>query len=306
MNISGIYSKVLRSGIAAGILLVVCWCTRPVEKQSFPISVFVSVPPQKYFVEKIGGEYCTVQTLIPAGTSPHTFEPKPRQMAALAKADLYFSVGVEMEKAWLPKLRSSVPGLKVIPTDSGIVKLRMEDDEEPVHAGEKESSPGHHPEGADPHIRLSPDLVKLQAAKIVRALADADTVHAVEYHKRYEHFLMEIDTLKQRVADRLERCGAPDTFLVFHPSWGYFAHAFGLHQIAIEVEGKEPGLRRLGEIAVLAKHEGIRTVLVQPQFSVKTAAVIAREIGGTTLVADPLAENWAENLERVTGVLCGQ
>jgi zinc transport system substrate-binding protein len=292
--------------IAANMLLLPCRCSRPPEVSGTEISVFVSIPPQKYFVERIGGEYCRVQTLIPAGASPHTFEPKPRQMAGLAKARLFFSVGVEMEKVWLPRLQSIQPQLRIVSTDSGIVKLSMAEEGEPSHGEGDGDHDGHHHEGVDPHIWLSPDLVKVQAARIAKALEETDPQHAAQYRKRSALFIAEIDTLKQRIVGRLDSCGASKNFLVFHPSWGYFAHAFGLRQIAIEVEGKEPGLRQLGTIAGMAKREGIRAVLVQPQFSAKTAGEIARRIGGGTIVADPLAENWAENLERIAGVLCGQ
>jgi zinc transport system substrate-binding protein len=291
-------------GIAGCLVLLPGRCSKPADESFSGISVFVSIPPQKYFVEKIGGDYCRVQALIPAGASPHTFEPKPRQLAELAKADCYFSVGVEMERVWLPKLLSIQPALPVIPTDSGIEKVMMEEaDGDMGHNG----GDGHdHHEGADPHIWLSPDLVKLQASIILRALQELDTAHAVAYQEQFDRFMDEIDSLKLRITGRLRDCGAGKHFMAFHPSWGYFARAFGLHQIAVEVEGKEPGMRQLGEIVSRARREGVKSVLVQPGFSAKTASVIAHQIGGRTLVADPLAEDWAENLERVAEVLCSQ
>ncbi len=289
--------------IAGCFVLLINRCSKPAVESFSGISVFVSIPPQKYFVEKIGGDYCRVQTLIPAGASPHTFEPKPRQLAELAKADCYFSVGVEMERVWLPKLRSIQPALPVIPTDSGIDKIMME---EADGASGHDEAERHHHEGADPHIWLSPDLVKMQASTILRALQNLDTLHAAAYQNQFEQFMQEIDSLKQRTTGRLHDCGAGEHFMAFHPSWGYFAQAFGLHQIAIEVEGKEPGMRQLSEIVSRARRKGIRAVLVQPQFSAKTASVIAQRIGGRTLVADPLAEDWAENLKRVAEVLCSQ
>lgn len=298
--------RILRFGMLAGMLLVSVRCSKPAPDYNAGISVFVSIPPQRYFVEKIGGEFCRVRTLIPAGASPHTFEPKPRQMAELAKARLYFSVGVEMERAWLPKLRSVAPKLFIVATDSGIDKRGMEENE---HDGDHAGSDGHEQcqhGGVDPHIWLSPELVKQQAAIIVRALAAVDTQHAAVYRRRYAHFMIEIDTLQRRIADHLEQCEAPERFLVLHPSWGYFAHAFGLRQIAIEVEGKEPGVRRLAEIVSMAKRDRIQAVLVQPQFSARTAGVIAKRIGGTVVTADPLAEDWAENLERIAGILCAR
>jgi zinc transport system substrate-binding protein len=290
---------VVSGSIGCCLLVLGCWCARPVPAELAGLQLFVSVPPQKYIVEKICGPYGSVSTLIPPGASPHTFEPKPAQMARLAGARCYFTVGIDMEAAWLPKIRSVNPGLRVVATDSGIVKRSMEEDAEGGHDD-------HHHEGDDPHIWLSPDLVKMQARRVAEALMQCDTVHTAVYRERLAMFEVEIDSLKARIAGQLERCGAAKSFLVFHPSWGYFADAFSLRQIAIEVEGKEPGIRRLGGIVGRAKREGIRAVLVQPQFSKKIAAAVAAELGGTTLVADPMAEDWAANLERVAGVLCGQ
>ena len=302
--------RFLRTGVAGAIgcclLMLGGGCSRPAPAEQTGLQLFVSVPPQKYIVEKIGGPRCSVTTLIPAGASPHTFEPKPAQMARLAQARLYFTVGVEMEAAWLPKIRSVNPGLPVVATDSGIVKRSMEDDAKGERHPDEDGHGNHRHEGADPHIWLSPDLVKVQARIVAEALERIDTAHAAEYRERCVRFEMEIDSLKARIAGRLERCGAPKSFLVFHPSWGYFADAFSLRQLAIEVEGKEPGLRRLGEIVSKARSEGVRTVLVQPQFSKKIADAVAAQLGGMTRVADPLAEDWAANLERVAGVLCGQ
>ena len=291
--------------VMIGILLLPGQCSKPAEDSFSGISVIVSIPPQKYFVEKIGGEYCRVQTLIPAGASPHTFEPKPKQMALLARARLYFSVGVEMERAWLPKLKGVAPDVIIVPTDSGIPGIGDNNADDHSHH-QKAEHEGHHHDGADPHIWLSPRLVRLQAAIILKALAAVDTLHAEEYKKRYDLFMTEIDTLQRQIAARLEQCGAPEQFLVMHPSWGYFADEFGLRQIAVEVDGREPGGRALANIVSVAKREGIRTVMVQPQNSAKTARLIAGRIGGAVVTADPLAEDWAGNLEHIAEVLCGQ
>ncbi len=281
------------------LLALSLFCSRSEPVMSGKGLIFVSIPPQKYFVEKICGDDFSVKTLIPAGASPHSYEPKPLQMAQLADAEIYFSIGIEMERVWLPRIAKINPRLKIVATDSGIIKLTSDDT-----AGETGMHEGHRHEGADPHIWLSPDLVRQQARCIARALAAIDTARGSYYRERQAAFEAEIDSLQKKITAELAACGADRRFLVFHPSWGYFAREFSLEQIAIEVEGKEPGIRELGEIVARAKREGISTVLVQPQFSRKTAAIVAREMGGNTAVADPLAEDWADNLLRVTGVLC--
>ena len=306
---TGKYILVLKIALCCtGALFPVffCHCSRQSEGTQNRLIVYVSIPPQKYFVEKIGGDICSVRTLIPLGASPHTFEPKPSQMAALGKASCYFAIGVEMEEVWLPKIRRLCPELKIVPTDSGIIKRPMERAIDPGDRDEDIHHENHRHHGDDPHIWLSPDLVKLQAKTIAGALAEIDTAHATLYYERSKAFETQVDSVRLHIAGMLEECHAPGSFMAFHPSWGYFADAFSLRQVAVEMEGKEPGIRQLGRIVALAKQEGIRTVLVQPQFSTRTAQTIAEELGGTTVVADPLAEDWARNLERVAGVLCGR
>ncbi|MBN1578134.1 MAG: zinc ABC transporter substrate-binding protein [Chitinispirillaceae bacterium] len=295
---------------------LLCCCSRPMPGSSGKPLLFVSIPPQKYFVEKICGDYYSVKTLIPPGASPHSYEPKPSQMAELAEARIYFSIGVEMERAWLPRIKKLNPRLMVVPTDSGIVKLPADEPGAAAHGGDtyghgnvgsgRQDHGARVHGGSDPHIWLSPGLVKLQARRITRALAATDTARGRFYRKRLAAFETEIDSLQERITAGLEECGAKRSFLVFHPSWGYFAADFSLRQIAVEAGGKEPGMKEVGEVVARAKKEGITTVLVQPQFSRKTADIIAQRMGGKTVTADPLAEDWPENLLRVTGVLCGK
>jgi zinc transport system substrate-binding protein len=291
------------------VLLLVAACGRR-HAVSVPdrILVFVTIPPQKYVVEKIGGPECAVSVLIPPGASPHSYEPKPAQMAKLAKARLYFSTGVEVEHVWLPRIRAVNPDLDVVATDSGIEKMHGTcDDHAHAESGSAESVEHHDEEaGVDPHIWLSPQLVKLQARSIAAALSRYDTAHAAVFGERLAAFERECDSLHTAIAARLSACGANPNFLVFHPSWGYFAREFSLRQMAIEVEGKEPGIRELGAIVKQARESDVGAVLIQPQFSGTLAATIAREMGVPTEIIDPLAEDWAENLGRVTGVLCGK
>jgi zinc transport system substrate-binding protein len=282
------------SGVVSLCLFLVLMCSKAPEIGTGQKTVFVTIPPQKFIVESIADSSCNVETLIPAGASPHTYEPKPSQMVQLAKAEVYFSIGVEMEKVWLPKIKAVNPDLRIIATDSGIVKLQ------PVSHHDHDE---HH-DGADPHIWLSPDLVRHQARIVADAFCILDTVHRKVYRNRLSLFEGRVDSVKNRVSVQLATCKAAKRFLVFHPSWAYFAQAFSLEQIAVESEGKEPSGRQLQTIVTAAREAGCTTILVQPQFSQKTARTIARLLGGTVAVADPMAENWAENLVHVAGILC--
>ena len=150
----------------------------------------------------------------------------------------------------------------------------------------------------DPHIWLSPVLVKKQAAVILAGLKPIIPEHAADLDASYSQFLQQIDTLDAHLQSQL-RGSKGQRFMVFHPSWGYFARQYGLEQMPIEIEGKAPKPAQLVELVTDARAQNIGIIFAQPQFSQKSAEVIAREIGGKVVLADPLAENWLENLKDV-------
>lgn len=232
--------------------------------------------------------------MVPPGADPHTYEPKPRQMVAIATARLYFAIGIEFEAAKLAKIVSTNPQIRVVHTEKGIEKI-------PLNGGVHQAGGDHLRHGGlDPHIWLSPPLVMIQARTILEALREADPKNRSAYEANYTAFidrLVELDTeLKTIFAGRQGL-----HFMVFHPSWGYFARTYNLVQVPVEIEGKTPKPAQLEELIEVARRYGIRIVFVQPQFSAKSAELIAREIGGAVAFVDPLAENWAENLREVAG-----
>jgi len=154
----------------------------------------------------------------------------------------------------------------------------------------------------DPHIWLSPAAAPIQAGHILAALVAEDPEHAGEYRRNHEAFLARVAELDTRIR-ALFAGVSRRTFLVFHPAWGYFARDYGLQQLAIEEHGKSPGPVALGRAIELARSRGLRTIFVQPQFDRRTGETIARAIGGSVVVIDPLARDWAANLERAAGLL---
>ncbi len=261
------------------------------------LPAFVSILPQKYFVEKIGGDHVTVSVMVQPGASPATYEPRPRQMADLSAAKLYFAVGVPFENAWLDRIASTGKNLTVIHTEKGVSKKPMD-----AHHHEDEDHVGYEDHTAhddhailDPHIWLSPPHVEIQAENILDALTTADPDHAIDYESNYDAFTAELKKLDAE----LRAMFAPHqgkTFMVFHPSWGYFADAYGLNQSPVELEGKAPKPADLKQLIDFAGKKGINTIFVQPQFSKQSASVIANAIKGQVVTLDPLAENWDENL----------
>lgn len=264
-----------------------------------PLPVFVSIVPQKFFVQQIGKELVTVQAMVQPGANPATYEPRPRQMAGLSKAVIYFSIGVPFENTWLPKIVAANPNIRVVHTDQGIKKVPMAAHAHPGNrtAGELDDDHNGHG-GLDPHIWLSPPLVKTQAQTILAALQKSDPAHKSIYAANFNQFTTEIDRLDAELR-KIFTGGQGLRFMVFHPSWGYFAQAYGLEQVPIEIEGKNPKPAQLQELIAHAREDRIRVVFVQPQFSTRSAALVAREIGGRVAFADPLAEDWIDNLRNV-------
>jgi len=281
-----------------------------------PIRVFVSIVPQKFFVERIGGDQVDVSVMVQPGASPHTYEPKPRQLAMLQGARAYFAVGDPFEDVWLPRFRTANTDMLVVRTDAGIAKLAMashhhfeeeqvqgldEQGQEDEHPEEGEPGHGHdgehgHTQGKpDPHIWLSPALVKVQADHILQGLQTVDPENAEVYAANQQAFLAELDELDTRIQAILAGMQGR-RFLVFHPSWGYFARDYGLVQVPIELEGKEPKPAELASLVAHATERGIRAVFVQPQLSRVMANMVAQEVGAEVIVADPLAGNWSQNL----------
>ncbi|GGP68916.1 metal ABC transporter solute-binding protein, Zn/Mn family [Shewanella saliphila] len=239
------------------------------------LTIVTSILPQEYFVDRIGGDRVQVQALVTPGSSPATYEPSPRQMAALSEAELFFRIGVPFENAFIPKIDSMTKQLHIVDTRKGITI-----------------------KGNDPHIWLSPRLVKLQARTIAEAIIEKDPAGKADYEKNLAELLKDLDALDALLTKALVPVKGK-TFMVFHPSWGYFADAYGLEQQSIEVEGKEPSGRQLIRMVELSQNEDVRVIFVQPQFNMASANRIAKAINGVVVPIDPLARDYIGNLQQV-------
>ena len=279
-----------RACLAGAMLLAACASCRrapapPAEPTGKPL-VFVSILPQAEFVQRVGGERVDVAVLLPPGQSPATYEPSPRQMTKLGRAQVYFRIGVPFERALLRKIASAMPKLNIVDTSQGIKLRRMAAGHDHEHGAG----------AADPHTWLDPKLVKIQAGTIAHALTALAPAHAAEFERNLQSFQAELDRLDAKIAATLAPLRGRELF-VFHPAYGYFADAYGLKQVAVELEGKEPSARALGALIERAKARGVKVMFVQPQFSSKAAATVARAIGGAVVPMDPLARDYESNLE---------
>ena len=256
------------------------------------VNVFVSVLPQTYLVERIGGERVSVEVMVPPGKNPATYEPTPRQVSALGAADVFFTIGVAFEDAFLPVIESNLPGLPVIAGDEGITKRTIDDHDD--HGDEEEV--GH--EAPDPHIWMDPLLMKQQAQTIRDALIELDPEGAEAYTVGYVEVAGELDSLHGHLTEVL----APhrgESLFVYHPAFGYFADRYGLTQVSIETGGKEPTPAQLEAIIEHALEEHIEIIFVQPEFPVKSAQAVAKAIGGTVIPVTPLRSDYIEGMEEL-------
>lgn len=262
------------------------------------VNTIVSIVPQKSFVEAIGGDLVNVSVMVLPGSSPHSYEPKPSQMKELNSAEIYFAMGVEFENVWLNKFKNQNKNLKIIDTTKGIEKIDMLEH----HHHDEEHKDHHHDhddedeDGKDPHIWTSLENIKQIAKNIVNALIEADQVNQAKYQANYEIFIQKVISVDKEIRDILQNTPKNSKFMVFHPAFGYFAKEYGLVQIAVEVEGKEPKPSSLAKLMDEAKEQNIRAIFTQPEFSDKSANIIAKELKIDVIKVSPLNPKWDENL----------
>ena len=279
------------------LVLVFLACSGQSEQRNNgKLSVLVSVVPQKYFVNRIAGELVDVTVLIPPGASPATYEISPSDMRTVNSADIWFTIGVQKEEEWSQDFPSINENLAIESTINNINRLSITRYGIP---GEIELHSDHSHESDDPHVWLSPELVKLQAEEICRILSDADPINRDVYSTNLAVFLREIEEIQDSAHQTFDRV-AGKSFIVFHPAWGYFADEFNLNQVPIEIAGNEPTPSEMVELINYARGNSIDVIFVSPQFSDVAANTIAEELGASLIVIDPLALDWIENMKTVT------
>lgn len=274
--------------------------------------VTTTILPTQYFVEQIAGDTVDVEALVGKGADPHTYEPKPNQMKSVEKSELHFAVGMEFDEIWLPRLKKQFPNLEIVETQKGIEKIEMaphahhdhddhDHDDHDDHDHDHDDHAHHHHSGLDPHIWLDPVLVKTQAKNILDALKAKYPKNAKIYDENYAKFIKILDDLDSDIKQKLSNLKT-NKFVVYHPSWGYFAKRYDLVQVPIEIEGKEPKPAELKELIDEIKKEGIKVVFVAPQFSKNSAKVIANEANAEVIEIDQLPLNWLDEMKKTVSI----
>lgn len=267
------------------------------------IRVTVSILPQQYFVRRIAADKAVINVMIPPGHSPATYEPTPQQAADLSGSKIYFRIGhIAFEKAWMRNIKAANPDMKIIDTSKGVQLIQITPHHEAAnHPGKH--APGkaaehHEHTGVDPHIWLSPRAVKVQAKNILEGFLEYDPDNRNFYQEQYAAFCADINRLNDGLHAAVQNLRVKK-IMAFHPAWGYLARDFGLVQIPIEVEGKEPNPADLKRVIDIARAESIRVIFVQKQFATHTAEAVADEIDGKVVLLDPLAPDWLSNMKKI-------
>jgi zinc transport system substrate-binding protein len=256
------------------------------------LRVVATVPPQAWLVKRLGGDRVEVDVLLPPGASEHTYEPTPQQVARLADARLVVEVGhpaLLFERRLLDAMLSREPRPLVVEMTHGLVLPEA-------------PPPAPHSHGADPHVWLSPKVMRSSAVAVAAALERLDPAGAPLYRANLHTMLAEIDGLDAELARELGELPSR-RFLVYHPAWGWFARDYGLEQVAIETDGKEPSPRQLVALVDEARRAGTRAVFVQRGEYDRPAQAVAGELGARVVALEPLAEDWPSNLRRAAAAL---
>lgn len=277
--------------LAVMVLFSAC-AQKPQKTQE---TFYVSILPLRGLVHEIVGNDLPIEVLVPAGASPETFEPTPQQFVALNQARLIFNVGLlDFENGLIGKIANQQ---KVIDLHKGI-KLLTETCSHTEYCKSNGCDTNHHAHGIDPHIWTSPKALQCMAKNAYDAIRRIYP-DSTKYEANYRKLHAKLVDLDNRTARRIEESGIR-MFVIYHPALTYFARDYGLQQIAIEDEGKEPSARHLARLIEQARAQKIRNIFYQSQFPASTVEIIAHDIGATAVRIDPLREDAIANIEEIT------
>lgn len=247
--------------------------------------ISVSIAPFKYFVEEIAGEDFYINVMVPAGASPHVYEPYPGQINKLRKSLAYISNGyLGFEASWLGKFYE---------VNKSMARLSLGDRLEPLET--EHSHNGEHSEGADPHYWLSPKYAIVIAGSVKDFLCSLNPEEASKYNVNYESLVRKISDLDQKAGDLFSGFEG-STFISYHPTLAYLARDYGLEEVTVEHDGKEPSPARLKELIDLARQKNIKNIFLTREYNIRQVETLADETGADIVVIDPLSENWLDAL----------
>ena len=260
--------------------------------------LFVTIPPQRWLVQQLAGEAVDVRVVVAPGQNPHTYEPSGRQLALLAQAQGWLTIGLPFERTLIAKVRSMQPSLIEYPIHKGIARLSETMSPPHRHAPGEACSE----DGTDPHIWLTPANMAHLGTNTCLALKHVLPGKVVELDAALTRLTDDSVALQRTLAETL-RPVRGRSFWVYHPSWSYLAQTFDLVQRAVEADGREPTPRQLAALIQSAQAARVRVLFADPQVDPRPIRALATQIGAAVVVLDPLAENWDANMRHVAGAL---
>ncbi len=290
--------RTFHGGLLPLCILSLVLCTSCADTLSSAPRLTVSISPLRYFVEGIGGDAFEVATLVPAGASPETYELTPQQVVEVSDSRAYFSIGtLGFEKTRLRRLTDNNPELYIVNVSDSIPLLAMEHDHD--HGSGEDHD---HSDGIDLHVWTSTSSARAIALRVRDALCTLDTARADEFRHRCDSLLTRIDSLDARIRQRLTGL-RHRTFLIYHPALAYFARDYGLRQLAVEQDGKEPSAERMQQLIHLARTEGVKVVFIQEEHAGRAARRVAEAVGGRVVRIAPLSHDWEGEMLRIAEAL---
>lgn len=267
-----------RAALRRVALPLLCLFLAPLTAAAARPLVVASLPPLAGIARRIGGERIDVETLLPAGASEETYSPTLGQVARLERASIVLRIAhpaLVLEQRVLGPFLTTHPQVFVVDLARGAELLPADDVD--ARAGP-----------TDPHLWLDPALLARAGERLADALAAVDPAGAALYAARRAELEREVAAL---VAELRAGLAALPTrsFLAYHPSYAYFARAFGLRQMAVEAAGKEPALADLVRLAERARAAGVRVIVAPPGPLERGARALADTIGARVAVIDALA-----------------
>ena len=276
------------------ILIILCLsaCKPSAQSEQKP-TITVTLEPLRYFTEAIAGDQYQVVSMVPKGSSPETYDPTPQQLVALNKSQAYFRIGhIGFEQTWMDRLASNSPQLKFFDTSEGIDLIRTAGHQHGDH---------YHAGGVEPHVWNSANNAIILTENIYQALCELDASHQSYYKERLDSLKQAIQQTDQTIRELLQK--ADRSFLIYHPALSYFARDYGLKQISIEEEGKEPSPAQLKTLIETCRKENIHVIFVQQEFDIRNAQLIADELGVTIIPINPLSYDWSTEMINVAKAL---
>jgi len=255
--------------------------------------VSVSIAPQAFFVNRLSGGLIEVNVMIPPGASHSTYSPTPRQYKKLSDSRLYIGIGhLGYEQAWMPRLGELNPDMYLLDLSSKTSLIAGGCGPHHDH--------GHHDHvhGVDPHTWMSPAVMLELLPHVKSALIDHFPEYRDTIENNYPALLSEIHNVHEKMKAVTSVLDFRK-FLIFHPALTYLARDYGLEQIAIEQDGKEPSPAFLASVIQRAREEGIPVIFVQQEYDKRSAQQVSQEVGIDLVQINPLAYDWIASMHQL-------